>query len=139
MEPIKHEYRPGRRLLSHQIGAHRGLAGAGEIASRLVRRKRALQRHGFTQSGDNQIDSLLIHRIKLLISTACNRNDRFTQTLRPTSHANGRLAARRLSVDAPLARNHHIDVAKRLIKAHKLENRINTRGKTRAECEQSGT
>ena len=103
------------------------LAGADEVGYGFLRIECLFQVHGLAANRQNQVDTLLVHRIQVVGTAAHDGGYRLAISLRTASHAHRRLAGGGLLVHVTLARYDQVDIAHALVKYHEIEHRLHAR------------
>ena len=95
--------------------------------------------HGSAANRQNQVDTLSIHRIQVVGTTAHDGDHRLAISLRTTGHAHRRLTGGGLLVHIALARYDQVGIAHALVKPNQIEHRLHARAQLRTERQQRGT
>lgn len=103
------------------------LAGGAEVGARLAGVESMGEIHRPTHDGQNEVNSLLVHGVKIIGSATHHSNHGHAGGPGAARHAERCLAARRLAVHHSLAGYHYIAVAQRLIEPGAIKHRINPR------------
>ena len=86
-----------------------------------------LQIHGLAANRQNQVDTLLVHRIQAVGTTAHDSGHRLAISLRTAGHTHRRLAGGGLLIHIALACNDQVDIAHALVKPNEVEHRLHAR------------
>ncbi len=93
----------------------------------------------FATDRQNQVDTLLVHRIQVVSATAHDSGHRLAISLGAAGHTHRRLTGGGLLVHIALARYDQVDIAHALVKPNQIEHRLHARTQLRAERQQRGT
>ena len=109
------------------VGSRGRLAGADEVGCGFLRIECPLQVHGLATDRQDKVDTLLVHRIQVVGTTAHDGNNRLAIALGTAGHAHRRLTGGGLLVHIALARYDQVDIAYTFVKPHEIEHRLHAR------------